>query len=162
MLLKIIFDTAAFLAGLEKYFDKVYTVQSVIDEVKDQRSKEIFELSLAAQKIIVLQPSSKSLNEVLSLVKKLSEYTLSKTDIEVVALALDFKQESIVYTDDLSLQNVLKHLGISYESVKLKGKLKVPITQFVYECINCHTRYFTYVPYCSKCGGRVIKKVFKH
>lgn len=161
MLLKIIFDTAAFLAGLEKYFYMVYTVPSVIDEVKDSHSREILDLGIAAQRIIIMKPSLQSISVVKGVLNKLNERTLSHTDIEVASLAVDLGSDSVVYTDDLSLQNVLKHLGIRYESVKLRGKLNVKIEKYIYECQNCHTTYSHYVPYCTKCGGRVTKKILK-
>ncbi|MFP3065318.1 MAG: DNA-binding protein, partial [Sulfolobus sp.] len=97
---QIVFDTGAFLAGLQNSYEKVYTTQEVIDEVKDFKSIELLSFGLESNKIIILQPSSQSLNIVKKEAQMIREFGLSKTDISVASLALDLKP-SIVLTDDL-------------------------------------------------------------
>ena len=136
---QIVFDTGAFLAGLQNSYEKVYTTQEVIDEVKDFKSIELLSFGLESNKIIILQPSSQSLNIVKKEAQMIREFGLSKTDISVASLALDLKP-SIVLTDDLPLQNLLLHLGIKYIPVKLSIKISKR-KSFIYKCEGCGREY---------------------
>jgi UPF0271 protein len=49
---------------------------------------------------------------------------LSKTDIDVIALALQLKEQGYsvtVLTDDYDIQNILQRIGIDFTSVKTVG-----------------------------------------
>ncbi|NON62314.1 DNA-binding protein, partial [Acidianus sp. RZ1] len=132
---KIIFDTAPFVAGLENSFPKIYTTQDVIQEVKDSVSRHLLSLALDSGKIIILKPSRNSLETVKRKIKEVNDFSLSETDISVAAIALDSKP-CVVFTDDLSLQNLLIILGINFTSVKLNKKAVVS-KKFIYECKYC-------------------------
>ncbi|BDB99043.1 NOB1 family endonuclease [Saccharolobus caldissimus] len=152
----IVFDTSAFLAGLQLSLNRVYTTQEVIDEIKDNSSRFNLEISISTGKVIVMKPSPNSNKIVNKTLEKLNERRLSRTDISVIALALDLRP-SIVFTDDLSVQNVLKYLGIQYSSVKLNKKVDKSF-KFVYECIDCKRKFDKYYSNCPYCGGEIIKR----
>ncbi|MEJ2777018.1 DNA-binding protein [Sulfolobaceae archaeon RB850M] len=154
---QIVFDTGAFLAGLQNSYEKVYTTQEVIDEVKDFKSIELLSFGLESNKIIILQPSSQSLNIVKKEAQMIREFGLSKTDISVASLALDLKP-SIVLTDDLPLQNLLLHLGIKYIPVKLSIKISKR-KSFIYKCEGCGREYGKLYPSCPYCGHKLKKKI---
>ncbi|MDT7875853.1 MAG: DNA-binding protein [Sulfolobaceae archaeon] len=154
---QIVFDTGAFLAGLQNSYEKVYTTQEVIDEVKDFKSIELLSFGLESNKIIILQPSSQSLNIVKKEAQMIREFGLSKTDISVASLALDLKP-SIVLTDDLPLQNLLLHLGIKYIPVKLSIKISKR-KSFIYKCEGCGREYDKLYPSCPYCGHKLKKKI---
>ncbi|MFP3259801.1 MAG: DNA-binding protein [Sulfolobus sp.] len=154
---QIVFDTGAFLAGLQNSYEKVYTTQEVIDEVKDFKSIELLSFGLESNKIIVLQPSSQSLNIVKKEAQMIREFGLSKTDISVASLALDLKP-SIVLTDDLPLQNLLLHLGIKYIPVKLSIKISKR-KSFIYKCEGCGREYDKLYSSCPYCGHKLKKKI---
>ncbi|WP_338603930.1 NOB1 family endonuclease [Sulfolobus tengchongensis] len=152
----IIFDTSAFLAGLQLSLDKVYTTQEVINEIKDSYSRFNLEISISSGKVIVMKPSLKNSDKVFKVLNEIRERKLSKTDISIIALALDL-QPSIVFTDDLSVQNVLKYLGIQFSSVKISKKVEKSF-KFKYMCLNCKREFETVYEGCPYCGGEIIKR----
>ncbi len=151
-------DTAAFLAGLEGLFERVYTTPLVLEEVKDSYSKARLELALSGGKVVVLSPSRKAMNEARNEAESLGEKGLSEADLSVAALALELG-DSIVFTDDLALQNLLASLGISYSSVKLKVKLN-HVKKVVYVCPSCNREYSS-PGTCEVCGSVLRRKVVK-
>jgi len=155
----IVFDTSAFLAGLEKYYSKVYTTKLVISEVKDKESKELLDLAINAQKVYVIEPSEESYKKVNEVKEKIVALKLSLTDISVAALAYELRP-SIVFTDDLMLQNLLLNLGIEYRSVKLRISIKNK-KKYVYKCKGCGRVFSKPYPYCPYCGSEIIQKVEK-
>jgi len=152
----VIFDTAGFLAGLENYFDRVYTTPLVMNEVKDYVSRNLLSFASSSGKIIILEPEKKNIETTNNTLKKIGEYSLSKTDISIIALALQL-QPSIVFTDDFSVQNILLRLGIKFNSVKLNRSVKYE-RKYYYVCENCGKIYQRKKELCDICGGRIIKK----
>ena len=152
----IVFDTSAFLAGLEMYYDRVYTTNLVISEVKDAKSKELLELAISAQKIYIVEPSEESYKKVNEIKDRISASKLSLTDISVAALAYELRP-SVVFTDDLMLQNLLLNLGIEYKSVKLKVSIKNR-KKYVYRCVGCGRVFNKPYSYCPYCGNKIIQE----
>lgn len=68
---------------------------------------------------------------------------LSDQDLTVIALALDAREieddSSLVYTDDYSIQNVLKSAGIKFKATTNQGITKV--IKWVYTCMACKARF---------------------
>ncbi len=151
----IILDTAGFLAGLENLLDRIYTTPHVINEVKDSSSRSSLNLAISSGKVIVMEPSKTSVNKVLKIMKEINEQTLSKTDISIIALSLDLSP-SIVFTDDLSLQNILLRLNIPFKSVKL-NKSAIIEKEFIYVCQDCKRKFNKYLKECPYCGGKIVK-----
>ncbi|AWR93466.1 NOB1 family endonuclease [Acidianus brierleyi] len=152
----VIFDTAGFLAGLENYFDRVYTTPLVMNEVKDYVSRSLLSLASSSGKIIILEPEKRNIDITNNTLRKIGEYSLSKTDISIIALALQL-QPSIVFTDDFSVQNILLKLGIKFNSVKLNRSIKYE-REYYYVCENCGKVYQRKKESCDICGGKIIKK----
>lgn len=122
-----IFDTAAFLSALQLhiYSGRIVSTPSVIREVKDAESTSRLETALSIRRVEVEQP----LPEYIEKAKKVSKNAkilekLSQADIEVVALAIEYRDRGakpIVFTDDYDVQKVLSILGIEFRSVKNLG-----------------------------------------
>ncbi|MCL1984571.1 MAG: nucleic acid-binding protein [Methanomassiliicoccaceae archaeon] len=74
---------------------------------------------------------------------------LSDVDISVIALAVDL--DGIVLTDDFSIQNVCKIMGIEYRSVGTKGITKVE--KWNYRCVGCGKWYKEKMNDCPICGS---------
>ncbi|EWG07526.1 MAG: nucleotide binding protein PINc [Candidatus Aramenus sulfurataquae] len=151
----VIFDTAGFLAGLENYFNKVYTTPQVVEEVRDSYSRGLLSLATSSGKVIVMQPERRNVEDVRNVLRKIGEYTLSQTDVSIIALAIQLKP-SVVFTDDFSVQNVLARLNIKYNSVKLNKSVKIE-KEYQYVCKNCGKVYRTRKDACEICGGEIIK-----
>jgi len=96
-----------------------------------------------------------------ALVKEFASLTgdlpnLSKVDIDVLALTYHLK--AILLTDDYSMQNVAKEMGIEYKGVLQEG-IKEKF-HWKYRCKSCGRYFDEYVEVCPICGGE-IKRVRK-
>lgn len=90
--------------------------------------------------------------------------SLSRTDLQILALALQLKTEKrspLIITDDYSIQNVAKHLGIEYAPLATFG-IRVPIKWTRY-CPACHQKYSAdyKIKYCRVCGVELKRKPLK-
>ncbi len=153
---KIIMDTAGFLAGLENAFPRVYTTEEVIQEVKDSFSRQNLNMAISSGKISIFKPKQSSVKEAMNYIRQVRDNTLSKADVSILALALELRP-CLVLTDDFSLQNVLKSMGIEYRSVKAKGSVN-DVKEFQYVCEGCGKVYKHKVNECEVCGSAVVKK----
>lgn len=73
---------------------------------------------------------------------------LSDVDITVIALALDVS--GTILTDDYSIQNVAKIMGIDYKAVGTEGIKKVE--KWNYRCNGCGKWYKEEMKECPICG----------
>ncbi len=108
----VVLDASGVLNAFGFRFDrKFYTTPSVMEEIKDLRSRAIVESGTIQGKLMVLLPSKESLEKVREAARKLGfEKKLSKTDMDIIALALDLKDE--LWTDDKTLAKLANKLGI--------------------------------------------------
>ena len=119
----LVLDSAAFIN--DSFFEReedCFTVQEVVGELKDFKSKQLAEAAIASGKLKIsfVNPVS------LKIVKKIAEEVgssahLSETDLKVVALAVQLNAK--VISDDYTVQNLCAHIGLDYEGV-LRGKIK--------------------------------------
>lgn len=122
-----VFDTAAFLSALQlyMYMGEIVTTPSVIEEVKDSESVSRLGTALAIGRINVRTPSPRHIARAKDTANRMGLLEkLSKADIEVLALALELKDEGfrpIVFTDDYDIQTILKFIGIEFRSIKNLG-----------------------------------------
>jgi len=122
-----IFDTAAFLSALQLYIygGEIVAPPAVVQEVKDSESVSRLEIALTVDRFRVEEPSRQSVEKAMraALSIGLSD-KLSQADLEVVALALEYRSRGyrpVVFTDDYDVQRVLKSVGIEYKPVKNLG-----------------------------------------
>ncbi|BAB67242.1 NOB1 family endonuclease [Sulfurisphaera tokodaii] len=151
---KIVFDTGAFLAGLQNYYEKIYTNSLVINEIKDKKSRELLDLAIMAGKIIIMEPEENTLKKTKKIAEKISAYNLSKTDLSIAALAYELRP-SIVFTDDLTLQNLLLNLGIEFKSVKLNIRIRNR-KKYKFTCKACGKTFSRSYSSCPYCGNTII------
>ena len=74
---------------------------------------------------------------------------LSPVDMTVLALALDV--DGTILSDDYSIQNVARILGIPFRAVGTAGIKKV--AKWNYQCTGCHKWYKEKLPECPVCGS---------
>lgn len=79
---------------------------------------------------------------------------LSDADIDVLALALDLK--ATILTDDYSIQNVARHMGIEFQPVAETG-IKEEF-QWEYVCTGCRKRFSKPMKECPICAGKIRTK----
>lgn len=122
-----IFDTAAFLSSLQLYVYKgeIITTSSVVQEVKDSESVFRLEIASIIKRFKVETPSTEFIEIARLIAKKMGLLDkLSQTDIEVLALAIQYRDRGfkpIVLTDDYDVQKILKALKIAFKPVKSIG-----------------------------------------
>ena len=153
-----ILDTSAILSGKPINFDNVnlVTTQSVSDELKPG-GRDYREFQFLIEKGLTIRlPSKNSIDKI----KKTSTETgdngrLSKTDIEVLALAYEIKnepdQEVFILTDDYSIQNIADHLNIEYLSISQTGITKR--FKWTYRCRGCGKKFKDNISICPICGA---------
>jgi len=88
-------------------------------------------------------------------------FWLSETDIQVLALALQLKMQGykpLVATDDYSIQNVARHLGIEFASLATFGIRTM--LKWVRYCPACHRKYPSdyKLRKCQVCGTELKRK----
>lgn len=143
--MKHILDTSA-LFSMQDLPPEPHTTPGVIAELKkydDPRVRYWDEL------LTVSAPSTASLEEVRNAARGTGDDArLSPVDVEVIALARDL--QGILLTDDYSIQNVARVMGVSYRPVGLKGIKEVVIWK--YRCRGCGRTWETNYPDCPVCG----------
>ncbi len=158
----LVLDTTAFLAALPLQLPDaiLYTTPSVLEEVRDQESRLRLETALVLERVRVVKPPVKTVRQVLDVAKRVGEHgSLSKTDVEVLALALHLSETMsnvVVVTDDYAVQNLAAHLGLDYMPLRTRGIRET--RRFVYKCPACG--YVSEKPgekTCPICGTRLVK-----
>jgi len=91
------------------------TVPEVLAELKDFETRELAQAMVSEGRLRVQSPSRASVEAA----RVKASLKLSKTDLLVLALALELRDELV--TDDYSLQASAKRLGISFRPVIFTG-----------------------------------------
>jgi UPF0271 protein len=158
-------DTSAFLAGFDPFRvgEKQTTVPSVEEEMRSNSMTWVrFKAATESAKILVKRPSDEALEKVEECAIELGDsFFLSETDKEVLALALELKatrSKPQIVTDDYSIQNVAKGLGIGFTSLATFGIRRV--LEWMRYCPACHREYPANCTFteCTICGTNLKRK----
>ena len=151
-----VIDTSAILSGKHINIEngKMITTPGVTNEFspggKDNRNFEF----LLSKGLEVLTPSKESLDTIIKKSKETGDKTrLSNTDVEILALALDIKNNNdnvIILTDDYSIQNLAEALKIEYQSINQKVITKS--FKWDFRCPGCNRRFKQSIKICPICG----------
>jgi len=136
--------------------------ESVINEIyKDPIAKEKVDTFIAIGSLHIHNPTRKSIEKAVEYAKEKGErYRLSKADIDVLSLAIEFrKYNPIVITDDYSLQNLLEQLNIRY--ISLRRRIKKVVEKWEYRCVKCGAIYGKPQDECTICGGSIRREPIK-
>lgn len=111
-------------------------------EMHKKGLKELTDLLIATAKLKIISPTTTSLQRIHTVAAQLGDLnTLSEPDQHLLALALDFRDQSlhpIIVTDDYSIQNVAKKLDLEIKTMTQRG---------IREVIQWET-------YCKACGHK--------
>lgn len=149
-------DSAVFIMGNCNIDSSLMiTVPSVEDELKSRDSVLRFDLAKEAG-LRVEWPEPEMVKEV----RRKAEQTrdseeLSKTDIEILAKALEHRDKGMLLTDDYAVQNVAVQLGIQVKPIAQK-KIK-DIILWQKQCTGCK-KTFEKGDVCPICGSPLKKK----
>ena len=143
---KVVLDSAAFLnSSFLPPLREAYAPPSVVAEIKSQKKHMIDE------NIRVVQPSEESIKKALSAAEETGDIEkLSKTDIDVLALALDVG--GTIITDDFHVQNVAAFLGIPFKGITAEIR---EVYMWRRKCPVCGRLYPTKKTFCPKCGVKL-------
>ncbi|MDI6642549.1 MAG: hypothetical protein QMD95_00610 [Candidatus Hodarchaeaceae archaeon] len=151
----LVLDTSAVIAGFVPGLANAeqITVSEVLEEARDLCSKLELETAVLAGKVKVAEPSENSLAEVRAKVKDTGD-TVSRTDIKLLALALDLRGKGAeLVTDDYAIQNLASLLDIPYLRVAMPGIKEVLRWEAV--CPACGRRYPPLTTKCLTCGSKL-------
>ena len=149
-------DSAVFIMGnCSVDSSLLITVPSVADELKSKDSVLRFDLAKEGG-LRVEWPEPEMVKEV----RKKAEQTrdseeLSKTDLEILAKALEHRDKAILLTDDYAVQNVAVQLGIQVKPIAQKKIRDIIIWQK--QCTGCK-KTFEKGDECPICGSPMKKK----
>lgn len=144
----IVLDSSAFFSmdALPKDEDHVCP-PGVIKELEKYDDPR---LALWGDMIRVSECSKESLAKVEDVAKKSGDLgRLSPVDMTVLALAVDM--DGTIWSDDYSIQNVAKIMGLGFRPIGMKGIEKV--VKWNYKCIGCGKWFKEKQPDCPICGS---------
>ncbi len=151
--MKYVVDTSVILSGKDiPLTDEVYVPPSVLDEIKKggRWYNKLKRLQAAGLKVVT--PSGPCIEDVKKHSKKTGDFIrLSDTDVEVIALGLHL--DAVILTDDYSIQNMARSMGISYRGMNMVEIKKE--YRWGYRCAKCHRFYKEPADDCRICGGEI-------
>ncbi len=154
-----VLDTSFILSGKNISINDgvMVTTQSVSDEISPGGKGYRYFQYLKEKGLDIYLPSVESNNIVQKAATTSGDLRrLSKTDIDVIALALDFKEKKeqvIILTDDYSIQNIANILNIKYQNITQKGIKKK--FKWSYRCQGCGKYFKENINQCPICGSPI-------
>lgn len=143
----MILDTSAFFTMDWIPDEDFLCPPGVVDELKRYDDPR---LELWDDRLRISDFTKESLEIVKEEAKKTGDLgRLSDVDLSVLALALDM--DGTILTDDYSIQNVAKSMGLPYRSVGTAGIKKK--FKWNYRCVGCGKWYKEHSEECLICGS---------
>ncbi len=143
-----VLDASALLTGRQFPPDLV-TVPGVLREVRRHGMTPQLEAILETQ-VRVLSPGKAAQERVRAASESTGDaHRLSPTDTDLLALALE--TEATLVTDDYSIQNLCRILGVPFEPVMTPGIQEV--WRWSYRCTGCGRTWPEWHEACPTCGS---------
>ncbi|MGQ9513830.1 MAG: NOB1 family endonuclease [Thermoproteota archaeon] len=162
-----VLDATALIQGLAPTAldEDAFTVPEVIEEVRPNKVSSMrIDVAISSGRLKTKKPSSRSIAIVSDIVKALGEDSaLSKTDQDLLALALDLREscrEVTIISDDYAIQNVSAKIGIPFVKVAASG-ITLAFTWSLF-CPACRRTYPSNTkPTCPVCGTPLKRMIVK-
>ena len=160
-----ILDASAFINGFKLTTQNNFTVPEITAEIKDFESKLTMDMAIEEGKLHITDVPVKFIDCIEGLISKSGDVLrLSEPDKRLIALAyMLFKQDKnvLVISDDYTIQNTLKIIGINYSGVLTEGIKEIYNWKKV--CEGCKKEYGQDYPFddCEICGSKIFKKRIK-
>jgi UPF0271 protein len=161
----VVLDTSAFIAGFDpsSIDADIYSVPAVREELVEESLPKIrFDAAVEKGRLRLIEPSLQYINAVKESSRDVADLPyLSQTDIQVLALAVQLRQEGFIptiITDDYSIQNVACKMNISFAPLLTFG-IRFYLKWTVY-CPGCRKRYPSdcKLERCEVCGTQLRRK----
>ena len=148
-------DSAVFIMGYPVESTLLITVPSIVNELKSSEAAMRFDLAREDGARVEV-PLPRMIDEVLGMAEHTRDMEgLSTTDIDILAKALERKDDATLLTDDYAVQNVAVMLGIDVKPVVQK-KIR-DILVWEKQCVGCRKR-FDEGDVCPICGSELKKR----
>ncbi len=142
----VVLDTSAFVAGYDPFSlgTEQVTVPKVAEEIRRTSTVKMrLETAIESGKLKVQAPTQEYADSIKTSANKAGDsFKLSETDMELLALALQLKAEGYspkIITDDYSIQNVAKQVGIEFVALATLGIKRV--LEWMIYCPACYKEY---------------------
>lgn len=146
--MKRVLDTSALLTG-RQFPGELVTVPGVLRELARHGMTPQLEAVLETQ-VRVLSPSAATLERIRAESEATGDaHRLSPTDRELLALAMEV--QGTLVTDDYSIQNLCRRLGLPYEAVLTPGIQET--WEWTYRCTGCGRTWPEWHEECPTCGS---------
>lgn len=164
----VVLDTSAFVAGFDPFSisEEQYTVPMVKEEfIGSPMAWVRLKMAVEKGKLKVKAPDDFFIEKVKVSASAVGDsFSLSETDLQVLALALQLKTQGyvpLIATDDYSMQNVARHLGMDFASLATFG-IRQPLKWMRY-CPACRKKYSADYKskICQVCGTELKRKPLK-
>ena len=155
-----ILDASAFYAGVPfRSSSDCYTTSLVFDEIRHIKKNDgSIDTLLETNRLKIMDAGDDSKSKAVKAAKDTGDFQqLSKQDISLLALGIELNGEII--TDDFSIANVAKNLGIKVSSVMTNGIRDVG--RWIHYCPGCRTNH-TSGKECPMCGTELKRKLLKN
>lgn len=160
-----VLDASAFINGFKLNSNNNYTVSEVTAEIKDFQSRLMFDMAIDEGLLVILDAPSKCIRCVNNIISESGDILrLSLPDKKLISLAYMFSKEGKnvkVITDDYTIQNALKIMGIPYSGIITEGIKEIYNWKKV--CEGCKKEFDEDYPFddCEICGSKIFKKRIK-
>ena len=154
-----ILDASAFYAGVPfGSSNDCYTTSMVYDEIKHiKKNQEVLETLLETNRLKIRDPDQKAMNLAITASKNTGDFQqLSKQDLSIIALCIDLKGQII--SDDFSISNVAKNIGLKISPIMTRGIKDVG--KWIHYCPGCRSSHKNGKE-CPMCGTSLKKKLIK-
>lgn len=146
--MKRVLDASALLTG-RQFPGDLLTVPGVLREVHRHGTTLPLEALLATQ-VRVITPGAAALGRVRAASEATGDaHRLSPTDRDLLALALE--EAATLVSDDYSIQNLARTLGVPYEPVLTPGIKET--WRWTYRCTGCGRTWPEWHEECPVCGA---------
>ncbi|MEM1574811.1 MAG: PIN domain-containing protein [Nitrososphaerota archaeon] len=157
-----ILDSPVFISGFTEFTNKKFiTSKLVLKEIKSKNLIKKINIIIKKGLIKIIKPKEEYIKKIIEISKEIGDFKkLSQTDIEILAIALEGKNKGknvIIVSDDYSLQNIAKYLGIEIRGVHFP-KIKKSI-EWQWYCPSCFKKYNNGASkVCQICGSELKRK----
>ena len=159
-----IIDSSALLSGKQINFDDavLLTTSGVSNEFTPGGQDYNNFQFLIEKGMKIRDPTKESIIKIYTESKKTGDFDrLSNADKEIIALALDLKNDNnvTILTDDYSIQNVANAIGLKFESISQKVIKKS--FKWSFRCTGCGKKFKDNINICPICGSAIKNTISK-
>ena len=160
-----VLDASAFINGFQLETKNNFTVPEITTEIKDFESRLKFDTAIEENRLVIQDVDRESVDAVDEIISQSGDVLrLSLPDKKLISLAFMLQKQGMnvkVISDDYTIQNTLKIMGIPYSGIITEGIKGVYNWKKV--CEGCKKEYDEDYPFddCEICGSRIFKKRIK-